>query len=109
MRFAVAAPAAAGILIALTGDGLGKAEENIVLGPVQFTPVQVGFALVLVGLLAYAAFNVGGRLGVGPMSRLPTPDAARRSAARLARPRGLGPPGLGPRACRRPGWRRACS
>ena len=76
MRFAVAAPAVVGILIALTGIAMGKAEENIVLGPVQFTAVQVGFALVLVGLLAYAAFNVGGRLGVGPMKPAPAPDAA---------------------------------
>ena len=75
MRFAVAAPAAAGILIALTGMAMGRAEENIVLGPVQFTAVQVGFALVLVGLLAYAAFNVGGRLGIGPMKPAPPPDA----------------------------------
>ena len=76
MRFAVAAPAAAGILIAFTGMAMGSAEDNIVLGPVQFTAVQAGFALVLVGLLAYAAFNVGGRLGVGPMKPAPAPDAA---------------------------------
>ena len=76
MRFAVAAPAAAGILIAFTGMAMGGAEDNIVLGPVQFTAVQAGFALVLVGLLAYAAFNVGGRLGVGPMKPAPAPDAA---------------------------------
>ncbi len=75
MRFAVAAPAAAGILLALTAMAMGKAEENIVLGPVQFTAVQMGFALVLVGLLAYAAFNVGGRLGVGPMKPAPAPGA----------------------------------
>ena len=75
MRFAVAAPAAVGILLALTGIALGRAEDNIVVGPVQFTAVQMGFALVLVGLLAYAAFNVGGRLGVGPMAPAPDPDA----------------------------------
>ncbi len=75
MRFAVAAPAAAGILIAFTGMALGGAEDNIVLGPVQFTAVEAGFALVLVGLLAYAAFNVGGRLGVGPMKAAPAPGA----------------------------------
>ena len=46
MRFAVAAPAAVGILLALTAMALGRAEENIVLGPVQFTAVQAGFALV---------------------------------------------------------------
>jgi hypothetical protein len=72
MRFAVGAPAAAGLLLALTAIAMGRGDAQIVIGPVQFTPIQAGFALVVVGLLAYAAFVVGGRLGVGPL-RLPTP------------------------------------
>jgi len=68
VRFAVGAPAAAGILVALTSIALGKAETAITLGPVQVTPLHVGFAGVVLGILAYGAFMVGGKLGIGPLA-----------------------------------------
>jgi hypothetical protein len=75
VRFAVGAPAAAGIVIALASVALGRAQEAVVLGPVSLTPLEAGFGLVVVGVLAYAAFMIAGRLGVGPMAPLPKPDA----------------------------------
>ena len=69
VRFAVAAPAALGILLAFTAMAAGKAETTFTLGSLTFTPIEVGFALVVVGLLAYVAFAAGGRLGVGPMAK----------------------------------------
>ncbi len=72
VRFAVAGPAAMGILVALTSIALGKAEKVVALGPIEVTPLALGFALVLLGLVAYGAFAIGGRLAVGPMA--PTPD-----------------------------------
>ena len=77
MRFAVGGPAALGFVIALTSIALGKAERAVVLGPVSFTPLHLGFALVAVGVVAYAAFTIGGRLGVGPMAPPPDPDEPR--------------------------------
>jgi hypothetical protein len=38
------------------------------LGPIQVTPLPLAFALVLLGGVAYLAFNIGGRLGIGPMA-----------------------------------------
>src|SRR5690349_2373576 len=47
---------------------MGKVSDLVVIGPVQFTPLQAGFALVALGIVAYGAFAIGGRLGVGPMA-----------------------------------------
>jgi hypothetical protein len=68
IRFAVGGPAAAGILIAFGAVALGKASASIAVGPLQLTPLPVALALVLLGGGAFVAFNVGGRLGVGPMA-----------------------------------------
>ncbi len=73
VRFAVGAPAAVGIVIAGVGVLLGKAQDAIALGPITITPLEAGFGLVVVGIVAYAAFMIGGKLGVGPMA--PPPDA----------------------------------
>ncbi len=75
IRFAIGAPAVGGILIALTAIAMGKAEDTLAIGPAQFTAVEAGFALVAVGIAAYAAFALGGRLGVGPMAAGPRPGA----------------------------------
>ncbi len=76
MWFAVGAPAALGIVVALGAIGLGKAEAAVTLGPVSLTPLHVALALVLLALAAYAAFAVGARLGIGPLS--PPPSAEDR-------------------------------
>ncbi len=68
MRFAVGAPSVLGILLALTAIALGRGSDTLAIGPAQFTAVEAGFALVVVGLLAYLAFVLGGRLGIGPLA-----------------------------------------
>ena len=68
IRFAVGAPAAAGILIAFGAVALGKVGASIAVGPLKLTPLPVALALVLLGGAAYIAFNVGGRMGFGPMA-----------------------------------------
>ena len=77
MWLAVAGPAGVGILIAVGAILLGRAEQVYTVGPVQFTPLEVAFALVVVGILGYAAFGVAGRLGFGPLARAPEPDDPR--------------------------------
>jgi hypothetical protein len=74
VRFAIGAPAAVGMLVAFGSVALGKADLAITLGSMRFTPIQVGFVLVVVGLLAYGAFVAGGRMGIGPMAPLKTGD-----------------------------------
>jgi Dolichyl-phosphate-mannose-protein mannosyltransferase/C-terminal four TMM region of protein-O-mannosyltransferase len=78
MWFAVAGPGAIGILIAFVSIVLGRAGKTYVVGPIQFTPLEVAFAFVLVGILAYAAFQVAARFGFGPMARTPEPGDPRR-------------------------------
>jgi 4-amino-4-deoxy-L-arabinose transferase-like glycosyltransferase len=68
IRFAVGAPPAAGAVIAFAAIALGKVGSSIALGPLKVTPLPLAFALVLVGGGAYLAFNIAGRLGLGPMA-----------------------------------------
>lgn len=68
IRFAVGAPALLGIVIALGAIAVGRADASITLGPILVTPLTTGFALVILGLAVYAAFQVLGRLGFGPMA-----------------------------------------
>ncbi len=68
IRFAVGGPPAAGVLIATAAILLGKVGSAIALGPIKLTPLPVAFALVLIGGVAFMAFNLAGRLGLGPMA-----------------------------------------
>ena len=77
MWFAVAAPAALGILVFLGSVALGRTDMELVLGPVRGTPLTASFALVVAGLGVYAAFVAAGRLGIGPLARDPEPGDAR--------------------------------
>ena len=93
--FAVAAPAALGMLIALAGIAKGIADQPIVLGPVSVTPLNVGFALVLASGVVYAAFGLVGRWGFGPMARARIPDPDEPVTA---------PPSPAPEGWLRMGW-----
>jgi predicted membrane-bound dolichyl-phosphate-mannose-protein mannosyltransferase len=73
MWFAIAAPAALGILALVVALVLGKTTTSVTLGPVAVTPIHVALAGVLLGLAAYGAFAVGSRLGIGPMAPPPGP------------------------------------
>ena len=76
IRFAVGGPAAAGILLALAAIALGKVGSSIALGPLKLTPLPLALLLIVLGGLAYLAFNVAGRMGIGPMA-LPDPERPR--------------------------------
>jgi C-terminal four TMM region of protein-O-mannosyltransferase len=76
MWLAIGGPPAAGLLLVLAAMTLGKANSHIGVGPIAVNPLTAGFALVVAGILAYVAFQVGGRLGLGPMARVPGPGAA---------------------------------
>ena len=56
---------------------MGKADASFAIGSLVVTPLKLGFALVVLAIVAYAAFIVGGRLGVGPLAPPKDPDAAR--------------------------------
>lgn len=79
--FAVGAPAGIGILIALAAIGLGKVDAAIAVGPLKLTPLPVAFLLIVLGGVVYLAFNVAGRMGLGPMASPVRPDGTPRLPA----------------------------
>ena len=87
-----------GILIVLAAIAAGQgARRQVAVGPLLVNPLTLGFALVVAGGLAYAAFQLGGRYGLGPMARTPEPGtrggvrrAARAGRGGLAAPRAPG-------------------
>jgi hypothetical protein len=74
MRFAVAAPAALGVLVALAAVATHTLESSIVVGGFAITPILMAGALVLLSLVVYFAFVVAGRAGVGPLAGPPSPS-----------------------------------
>ena len=93
--FAVAAPGGAGILVILAALATGKAGS--VFRPLGFkvTPLEVGFALVGLAIVAAAGLWLAGRSGYGPFAGPPAPD----DPAAL-----LEPPADPPHSWLRPGW-----
>ncbi len=85
VRFAVAGPPAAGMLLALVAIALGKVDASIALGPLKLTPLPVAFLLIVLGGAVYVAFNVAGRMGIGPMA---LPDRGRPGIAASPPPEG---------------------
>ena len=77
VRLAVGGPPLLGILLVLASIALGRADTAVTAGPLKVTPLELGFALVLLGGAAYAAFQVGGRYGMGPMAPTPQPGEPR--------------------------------
>ncbi|MFL5775277.1 MAG: phospholipid carrier-dependent glycosyltransferase [Chloroflexota bacterium] len=80
MRFAVAAPAAIGVLVALVAVATKTIERSIVIGGFALTPIHVAGALVLLSLAVYGGFFVAANAGFGPLAR---PPAATDPAALL--------------------------
>ncbi len=74
IRFAVGAPAMVGMLVVFGAIAAGTAETAYTIGPVSVTPLEVGFALVILSFLIYGAFVFAGRRGIGPLA--PSPDPA---------------------------------
>ncbi|HZM73012.1 MAG TPA: phospholipid carrier-dependent glycosyltransferase [Candidatus Polarisedimenticolia bacterium] len=81
-RVAVYGPAALGALTALAAVALGGAdarsvinpETRLVLGSVAVTPLEAGFALLILAFVVHALFVVAGRWGFGPLAAPPLPD-----------------------------------
>jgi hypothetical protein len=74
MRFAVAAPAALGVLVGLAAVALHAADTELAIGPFVVTPLHIAGGLILLSIVVYGAFVLGGRLGVGPLAA--PPDAS---------------------------------
>jgi len=72
IRIAVGGPPLLGILVVLVAIALGRADVAITAGPLSITPITAGFALVVAGIVGYAAFQAAGRFGIGPMAPLAT-------------------------------------
>jgi Gpi18-like mannosyltransferase len=70
-RFAVAAPAALGVIVGLVAVATKNAETQLVIGSFTVTPLHLAGALFLLSLLIYLAFVVAGRAGFGPMAGPP--------------------------------------
>ncbi len=73
-RFAVGAPAAAGLLVILYGLARGDAAGPIELGPLSVTPIELGMLGIGLGAIVWGAFLAAGRFGFGPLASPPAPD-----------------------------------
>ncbi|HEY7736371.1 MAG TPA: phospholipid carrier-dependent glycosyltransferase [Candidatus Limnocylindrales bacterium] len=74
IRFAIAAPAAAGAAIFLGALAVGARDASVRLGSVAVTPTRAAFALVLVSIVVTVGFWLAGRIGFGPLAPPPGPD-----------------------------------
>jgi C-terminal four TMM region of protein-O-mannosyltransferase/Dolichyl-phosphate-mannose-protein mannosyltransferase len=74
MRFAVGVPVVAGGVAILYGLARGDAAASLELGPVAFSPIELGFLAFLGAGAVYLGFIVLGRAGFGPLAAPPTPD-----------------------------------
>jgi hypothetical protein len=95
IRFAVGAPAAAGVAVALLALAAGRMETAYEIGPLSVTPLQLGFGLAVLSLVVAGLFWLAARFGFGPLAAPPGPD----DPARLLEPPAPPPPGW-----LRPGW-----
>jgi hypothetical protein len=95
LRFAVGAPAAAGVGITLAALATGRLESTYTAGPLEVTPFLLGLALVAGSLLVAGLFWAAGRAGFGPLAPPPQPD----DPASI-----LEPPAPAAQGWLRPGW-----
>jgi 4-amino-4-deoxy-L-arabinose transferase-like glycosyltransferase len=73
-RLAIYGPIAAGVIVILGALATGRLDHHYHLGSLALSPPEIGFAAILLGLVAYTAFVVAGRRGFGPMAQPPAPD-----------------------------------
>jgi predicted membrane-bound dolichyl-phosphate-mannose-protein mannosyltransferase len=76
-RLAVAAPAVAAAGVVLGALAVGAASSPVTLGPVVFTSMELGFALLVLAGLVQAAFVLAGWRGLGPLAAAPRPGDPR--------------------------------
>ena len=74
LRFAVGVPLLAGVAAILYGFARGRATQEIVLGPIAVTPIELGLLGFLFAAGLYVAFQLAGRFGFGPLAFPPEPD-----------------------------------
>ncbi|MEO8207490.1 MAG: phospholipid carrier-dependent glycosyltransferase [Chloroflexota bacterium] len=73
-RLLVRGPAALGVVLFGLALLAGRAERQVVLGPIAFTAQEMAFALVLLSVLLYVLVALVGRWGFGPRAQGPTLD-----------------------------------
>jgi len=95
VRFAVGAPAAAGVGVAMLALAAGRMDRSFTVGPLAVTPLHLGFGLVVLSLVVAGVLWLAGRSGFGPLAPPPAPD----DPVRL-----LPPPAPAPEGWLRPGW-----
>jgi predicted membrane-bound dolichyl-phosphate-mannose-protein mannosyltransferase len=93
IRFAIGAPAAAGVALALVSLALGRLDRDLPL--VGATAMEVAFALALLSIAVAATLWVVGRFGIGPLAPPAGPDDPARY---------LEPPSPPRSGWLRPGW-----
>ncbi|HET9345453.1 MAG TPA: phospholipid carrier-dependent glycosyltransferase, partial [Candidatus Limnocylindrales bacterium] len=72
-RFAIAAPAALGVLVGLLAVATNTANLELVSGGIAVTPLHLAGGLILLSIGIYAAFYVAGQGGFGPLAAPPEP------------------------------------
>src|SRR5690349_6001047 len=74
IRFAIGAPVAIGVVVALAGIATGKAFSPLRIASVSVTPLEVALAMAALGLVAWAAMAITAQLGFGPLAPAPAAD-----------------------------------
>ena len=74
IRFAIGAPVAIGVLVALAAIATGRAFTKVAIGAVSITPLEAALALAALGFVAWAAMAITAQLGFGPLARAPAAD-----------------------------------
>ena len=78
VRFAVAAPAGAGIALLLLAIPLGKVGAAVTVGSLHVSVLSAALAAIVISALVAGGFWIAGRLGFGPLSPATSADAAAR-------------------------------
>ncbi|MFL5755573.1 MAG: phospholipid carrier-dependent glycosyltransferase [Chloroflexota bacterium] len=68
IRFAVGAPAVAGIVLFLGALATGRTTAVATVRSFAITPAEIGLLFILVAVGIAVAFGVAGRLGIGPLA-----------------------------------------
>lgn len=93
VRLAIGGPAALGIVVFLAALPLRIASTAYQLGPLEVTPLEVAFGLILASGLVYLLLRFAGGWGIGPLAPPPEPDDPVRLTAAAPAPEGWLRPG----------------
>ncbi len=93
VRLAIGGPAALGIVVFLAALPLRIASTAYRLGPLQVTPLEAAFGLILASGLVYLLLRFAGGWGIGPLAPPPEPDDPVRLTSSAPAPEGWLRPG----------------